>query len=475
MGNSEETTTKRLEETKADLEAVFESSHDGLVVADRDGTMIRVNSSYEKITGVPREEVVGVKAAELIARGIISESATLKVLQDGLDVTFSQVFRTGRHSIVTGSPIFGDNGEIVRVVTNIRDMTEIYRLKEELIETKKQVDQYSQVVETLTEEQLFNESLIFKSDEMEKVKIAAIKFAKVDAPILITGESGVGKEVIADLIYKNSLRKNAPFLKLNCGAIPEALLESELFGYEGGAFSGASKEGKVGLFELANHGTILLDEVGELPLSLQVKLLRFVQQKEFYKIGGKKIIKIDVRLLTATNRDLEKMMVEKQFRSDLFYRLNVLKIHVPPLRERVEDIIVLTNYFLKKYNEQYNMDKKISEEIYHVFTLYNWPGNVRQLENLIERLVVICDKDEISLEYLPIEMRNTYVDFPSDVNDYKELTYAEARETFEKKLFQTAIKKYKTTRKVAEKLGIDHSTVVKKAAKYGIELSSRWR
>ena len=464
---------RNFEKTKSDLEAIFESSHDGLVLSNLDGTMIAVNSSYERITGVPREEIIGIKATDLISKGIISDSATLKVIESKGDVTFSQTFRTGRQSIITGSPIYDENGEIVRVVTNIRDMTEINRLREELRATEKKMVQYSQVVETLTEEQLRNETLIAKSNKMEMVKTAAVKFAKVDAPVLITGESGVGKEIIADMIYRNSSRRGRPFIKVNCGAIPENLLESELFGYEGGAFSGSKKEGKAGLFELANHGTILLDEIGELPLTLQVKLLRFVQNKEFFRIGGKNTINLDVRLLAATNRNLEEMMIEKKFRSDLFYRLNVLKITIPPLRERVEDIIVLTNFFLNKCNEKYKINKKISEEIYYTFTLYDWPGNVRELENLIERLVVICDKDEITLEYLPGEMRGRKENLLENKGNNREITYSEAREKFERNFFQMAILKYKTTRKAAEKLGIDHSTIVKKASKYGIKLLPR--
>lgn len=462
----------KLEEINKELEAIFEFSHDGLVVADENGVFIRINSNYERITGIPKEEILGETAHSIIAKGLVSDSATLHVLANSQPHTFSQTFRTGRQSVITGSPVFDKNGKIFRVVTNVRDMTEINNLKEELAESQKKLTQYSQIVETLTEEQMFNEKLVFRSRQMELVRSSAIKFAKVDAPLLITGESGVGKEVIADLVYKNSLRKGRPFLKINCGAIPETLLESELFGYEGGAFTGAKKEGRTGLFEMANGGTLMLDEIGELSLQLQVKLLRFVQQKEFYRVGGKKVVQVDVRLIAATNRDLRAMVEQKQFRSDLFYRLNVLKIGIPPLRERPEDIIPLTNYLLDKYNAKYGVAKRLAGDLYRAFVSYSWSGNVRELENLIERLVLICDRDEITAEYLPDEMKKALPDL-GGVNAGREQRYKEARDEFEREFLRRAVEKYKSARQTAEKLGLDHSTIVKKAAKYGIDLLPR--
>ncbi len=461
-----------LEEINKELEAIFESSHDGIVVSDEKGVFIRINSSYERITGVPKGEVIGETAQSIVDKGLVSDSASLHVLRTGQSYTFSQTFRSGRQSVITGSPIFDTDGRIFRVVTNVRDMTEINCLKEELAESQKKLTQYSQIVETLTQEQMFNEKFIFRSRKMGAVRESAIKFAKVDAPLLITGESGVGKEVIADLVCKNSLRKGLPFLKINCGAIPEALLESELFGYEGGAFTGARKEGRTGLFEMANGGTVMMDEIGELSMALQVKLLRFVQQKEFYRVGSNKIIKVDVRLIAATNRDLYEMVSHKQFRSDLFYRLNVLKIHIPPLRERPEDIIPLANYLLGKFNGKYNVAKRITSEVYRAFTSYSWEGNVRELENLVERLVIVCDREEITPDYLPDEMKKT-LGKQSDSADFGMLSFKEAKEEFEKQFFSRALARYGSTRQTASKLGVDHSTVIKKAAKYGIGLLPR--
>lgn len=336
---------------------------------------------------------------------------------------------------------------------------------------KGQSRQYSSLVKTWAEEQPRNDNLIFHSPKMKLIREMAIKFAKVDVPLLITGESGVGKEVIADLIYQNSCRNGVPFLKLNCGAIPETLLEAELFGYEGGAFTGAKKAGRPGLLEVANGGTLMLDEIGELSLALQVKLLRVVQQQEFFRIGGKKVIKVDIRIIAVTNRDLQEMVRNKEFRADLFYRLNVLKLDIPPLRERPEDIIPIMEYFLQKYNRRYNVSRQLAPAVYHIFVGYPWLGNVRELENLMERLVVICDQAEITPDYLPAAMRSSPAG--SRRSDEPDVTYKQAKEAFEREFFRRAISKHQSSRRTAERLGIDHSTIVKKAAKYGISLLSR--
>ncbi|MEA4837562.1 MAG: sigma 54-interacting transcriptional regulator [Rhodospirillaceae bacterium] len=465
---------KKLEEMNKELDDVLETSHDGFVVADHEGKFIRVNRSYESITGIPREEILGKTADYIVQSGLISDSATSHVLKTGRPYTFTQTFPGGRHSVVTGSPLFDEQGQIYRVVTNVRDMGEIAQLKAELIKSQEQLNHYSRIVETLTEEQMVREKLVFRSRVMGEVRNNALKFAKVDAPLLITGESGCGKEVVANLVYRNSPRKGLPFLTINCGAIPENLLESELFGYEGGAFTGARKGGQAGLLEIANGGTVMLDEIGELPLALQVKLLRFVQQKEFFRVGGKKLITVDVRLIAATNRNLQQMVDQKIFRSDLFYRLNVLNIHIPPLRERREDIIPLANYMLDKYNKKYGVSRRLTSDLYRAFTKYSWMGNVREFENLIERLVVICDREEITSADVPDDMRGTLLEELTPSLSM-EKSYREAREDFEREFLQKAIEKYKSTRQTARIIGLDHSTIVKKAAKYGIGLLPRWQ
>lgn len=366
-----------------------------------------------------------------------------------------------------GSTVRDEQGVPLRVAGTIRDI-EYERQKAR--ESQEKLNRYCEIVNTLTKKQGLNTTLTFISTQMRDLVRNIEKYAQVDAPVLITGESGVGKEVVADLIHNYGDRKTAPFFKINCGAIPESLLESELFGYEEGAFSGAKPGGKIGFFELADNGTVLLDEIGDLPLSLQVKMLRFVQSRDFFRIGGKRLIRVNTRIIAATNRNLEAMVLNKEFRSDLFYRLHVLTIHIPALRERPGDIAPLTEYFLNRYNEKYHTNKVISPEVCRIFAAYSWPGNIRELENLIERLVVTTDMNVITVDCIPEIMKKALTGTQKSCGLDRIITYKEAKEQFERQYFQQAIEKYGSTRKVAEKIMVDHSTIVKKAAKYGINL-----
>ena len=451
----------RLRTDNRELEAILASSHDGIVVADGKGILLRISDSYPRITGVPREEIVGMHIDKMVASGIASPSGTSLVLNRKRTVTFTQTFRGGKESIVTSTPVFDDAGTIIRVVTNVRDMTEIQSLRSMLAESQKKIDQYSQMVESLTREAPGDAGSVLRSASMESLRERALKYAPVDAPLLITGESGVGKEVIANVVHRHSLRGKAPFLKINCGAIPEQLLESELFGYEGGAFTGARREGHAGLIEMAKNGTLLLDEIGELPLSLQVKLLRLVQNKEFFRVGGNRPLSTDVRIIASTNQNIEMLVEERRFRADLFYRLNVLRLHIPSLAERPEDIVPLTHYFLNKFNEKHKTDKKFSPAVYRAFEHHAWRGNVRELENIVERLVIVCSGSLVDLCHLPDEMRNT---LPVSM----EKSYKEALEDFEKEYWKRALIHYKSYRLAARHLGVDHSTIIKKSARLGI-------
>jgi transcriptional regulator with PAS, ATPase and Fis domain len=295
---------------------------------------------------------------------------------------------------------------------------------------------------------------------MSNVINKIIKIAPMDSIIFIQGETGVGKEVVAKTIHYYSNRKNSPFIKINCGLIPENLLESELFGYEGGAFSGAKKSGKEGKVELAHNGTLFLDEIGEMPLSLQVKLLEFLQDSEITRVGGTKRIKINTRVITATNRNLRKMVDEGNFRMDLFYRLNVVPIKIPPLRERIDDIPILAEYFLKKFNNKYNMEKRLDSQIINKMLGYNWPGNVRELEHIMERLVAMSDTDQIS--------HNCFDEIVSDRDRTQGkvictniIPYKQAKRELEKQLVKRAYDMFNSTYKAAEALDINQSTVVK--------------
>lgn len=316
-----------------------------------------------------------------------------------------------------------------------------------------------------------SKQFVVHSPRMKELVKMATRIARVDSTVLIQGESGVGKELIADVIHVNSNRKKGPLIKINCGAIPENLLESEFFGYEPGAFSGASKNGKIGLFELAAGGILFLDEIGDMPLSLQVKLLRVLQDKEITRVGGIKKLTVDIRILTGTNRNLSEMIINRQFRQDLFYRLNVVPIRVPALRERREDIPVLTNYFMEYFNNKYcssNINKSLDPDVITCFMEHDWPGNVRELENLIERLVVTTAHDRILVDDLPFWLNRSH--YNADL-DLESISLRCAVEDTERKILENAFSRCKSTYEVARALDVNQSTVVRKAAKYGITRS----
>jgi PAS domain S-box-containing protein len=450
-----------LKKLSLELESIFQTSHDGIVVADSTGTYIRINPSYQRISGLNIHDIIGRTGEDIVAAGLVSASATMQVLQTGQPVTLSQVFLNGNKSYITATPLFDEKGNIFRVVTNVRDTTEIQNLQTRLMQSQAQLNKFSQIVRKLT---LNQEDIVFRSLKMRQVKDDAVKFAQVDAPLLIIGETGVGKEAVADFIHKHSKRSDKPFLKINCAAIPEHLLEAELFGYEGGAFTGANKGGQPGLLEIANNGMVMLDELGELPSVLQAKLLRFLEHQEFYRVGSKKPSRVNVRILAATNSDLEEMVKQKTFRMDLFYRLNVLRIHIPALRERTDDIPALTEYFLQQTNQRYGQEKTLAPDIYRYFLNYTWPGNVRELKHIVERLVIISDNKIIDPKLLPAAMLIFQMEeLPMDGH----LGYQEAKDNFERSFWRRVQNLYPTYRKAAKALKVNHSTVIKKLARYG--------
>lgn len=303
---------------------------------------------------------------------------------------------------------------------------------------------------------------------MNKIMDLIYHICDLDATVLLLGETGVGKGYIAKVIHESSIRKEQPFVPINCGAIPENLLESELFGYEGGAFTGATKDGKRGLFEIAGEGTIFLDEIGDMPMNLQVKLLHVLDERKVFRIGGEKPIEVKGRIIAATNKDLKKLIEEEKFREDLYYRLNVVPINIPPLRERKEDIPALIKMFLNNYNKEHGTSKTISEKGYNILIEYDYPGNIRELENIVERLVITTFDDLVKdKQILEIVEPLNKICIDSD----EIIPLREAVEQVERKMLIAAFKEYKTTRKVAAALGIDQSTVVKKAKKLKIEYS----
>lgn len=448
-----------VQELNSELSALIDSSADGLVISDGKGCIIRMNKAYRLMLGIPlAEDFTGQPVTELVSRGYLSELVTAKVLQTLNSATMIQEIK-GREILFTGTPVFNTKGKVVRVIANIRDLTELNSLRRNLHKFSQEMDSYRSELSRL-KIKAFEEGFIFNSPEIRKVVELSLRVAPVDTSVLITGESGVGKEIITRMIREASKRSAGPFIKINCGALSPSLIESELFGYEEGAFTGASKKGKPGIFELAFNGTLFLDEVGELPLDLQVKLLRVIQEKEITRLGGTQSIAVDVRLITATNRNLEEMVKEGRFRQDLFYRLNVVNIYVPPLRERVTDIPMLAEYFMRKFSKQYNLQRKISPQLMQAFTEHDWPGNIRELENTIERMVILSPDEEIDSSLFK-GFKETTAAEPPPLSLLKD-----ALAETEKKMILQAYQLTKSTRKAAAMLGINQSTVVRKLKLY---------
>ena len=334
------------------LNAIIDSSYDGLWICDHNGIVMRINRASERINEIDRRQVLGKKMEDLIKEGLIDRSVTLEVLKRRTTVTLIQQIKNGKQILITGSPIFNEQGKISMVVANERDITELNRLRYELEESRSLTSKYlSEINQLYSQDSLLSEINV-RSKVMHKVFNTALKVAQVDSTVLIQGETGVGKGFFAKLIHRASKRKEGPFIRVDCGAIPESLLESELFGYEEGAFTGARLKGKPGYFEMACKGTLFIDEVGELPLSVQVKLLRFLEDTEVIRVGGTTAQKMDVRIIAATHRNLEEMVKAGKFRKDLFFRINIIPLQIPPLRERPEDIPPLINFFLDLFNKK---------------------------------------------------------------------------------------------------------------------------
>ncbi|NLD18627.1 MAG: sigma 54-interacting transcriptional regulator [Clostridiales bacterium] len=460
------------------LENAFEASYDGIHILDSEGRTILINKACQRIEGITKEDIGNKTISQLVEEGYYDESVTLLVLEEKRAITRLQRVKNGKEILVTAMPIYDDEGEIVRVIVNSRDVTELSELREEIQDKENRIYLY--------EEQLslkdMSERVIANSKNMRTVLKTIMSVAKVNSNALITGESGTGKSFIAEMIHKNSQRKDQPFVKIDCSAIPETLFESELFGYEGGAFTGADTKGKIGLVQMADKGTIFLDEIGEMAVAMQAKLLRFIQEKKFYRVGGNEPIEIDVRIISATNRNLEEMVKERRFREDLLYRINVIPIDIPPLRERKEDIPIIIINSLKHINEKYGLNKKISEEILNIMTEYEWPGNIRELENVIERIAVISSEDNLRLEDLPIKIKHNALNAPIKkkglddiINSIKgsditggEITYKEIIDEYEHDLFETLILKGYKPLRIAEVLSMDVTTVRRKLHKYNI-------
>jgi PAS domain S-box-containing protein len=457
------------EELAREQDAIIDSMSDGLWVCDGDATVLRINPASARLNDIQPADVVGRNMRQLLEDGTFDRSVTLEVLRTGKPIHMLQT-RRGRKLVLTGTPVRDDAGALIRVVVNERDVTEIDSLQRGLEEQEAIKDRFRGELLEQQIEKVESRRVIAKSPSMQKALRQAIKVAVADSTVLILGESGVGKGLFADLIHKYSPRASKPLVKVNCGAIPESLVEAELFGYEKGAFTGAQAKGRAGYFEAAEGGTLFLDEIAELPLSSQVKLLRFLEDHRITRVGATASREVDVRILAATHRDLQEMVDQGLFRLDLFYRLNVIPLSIPPLRERRDCLLPILRHYVEHYAARLGTRRRLSRAATDALLAYRWPGNVRELMNLCERLVVMSDGEVIDGGDLPPGVSAITADaaaIPAAFDD--ETTLDEALERTERVLLLRARQRYGSQSEMARALGVNQSTIARKLKRYAIE------
>lgn len=450
---------------------IIDASYDGLFLTDSTGKVLYCNQAYLRISGLVRETIIGRTVDELIQSGEMPDSCAYEVVKTQKPVTKIIDYYHGVSALITSVPIFNPDGSFIRVLSNVRDITELTKTKEQLQQTHNLKEEYRLRLRQTEKADLKAEKLLAFSPVMKNLIQLSERLGHVSSPVLIQGESGVGKDMIAHYIHDCwDPHDNRPFIQVNCGAIPENLLESELFGYEPGAFTGALSKGKSGLFELANNGTLFLDEIGEMPLSLQVKLLDALQSGKIRHLGGTRSIDTNARIIAATNSNLSQLLSQGKFRTDLYYRLNVIPIYIPPLRERKEDLIPLLFHFLEAMNSKFRTNKVFAPQTFEILSHYSWPGNVRELRNIVENLVVMSAGDVIDDKSLPGNIRqtankNVFVATPDYFESFK---LKEIIAEVEKEVIRKALADFGDLRTTSDHLGVDLSTLVRKKRKYNL-------
>jgi len=449
----------------ATLQRILDHSYDEIFVTDKNGVTIYVNEACKRNYGIEPQELLGQTAGQMCSEGYCFPAITPIILKDKQRVTLEQETITGKKIVTTAEPVFDENGDLELIIMNVRDIYQIDEVKHDLAQTLNLVEKYKQEVEELRRKEFRNHDLVARDKVMLELLELVQRIAPVESSVLILGESGTGKGVIAKHIHKLSSRKDGPFITINCAAIPDQLLESELFGYAPGAFTGADKKGKVGLIELAAGGSLFLDEIAEIPLNLQAKILHVLQEFKFSAVGGRGSKKVDCRIIAATNSDLNEAVSKGKFRADLYYRLNVIELEIPPLRDRPDDILPLIYFFLNKYEKKYKTSHKFDQDCLDVLLKYQWPGNIRELEHVVERMVVTSPQGIIKLKDLPKNFRSNLLGTNNELN-IGSLSLKGALEEVEKKLVIDAYNQHKTTYKVAETLQISQSTAWRLISKY---------
>lgn len=460
---------ERLNSQKYLYNEMLNKLKDGIYITDELGTTTFVNDAFLNLSGLTREQIIGKTVYDLRKDDILPNSCCAKVIETMGHVSTINHYYKGQRCLVSGSPIFDENGNLAKTIAVIRDVSELDVLMKSITKEK------NQYVKSVNDYNLKTDSAndpdeIINNVRMKNIYTKAKKIAHVDSTILILGETGTGKDFIATYIHSISNQKNGKFIKINCGAVPEHLLESEFFGYEEGAFTGALKGGKKGLFEEANGGILYLDEIGDMPYTLQVKLLSALNDRMFYRIGGTIPIEFNARIIAATNHNLKQLVEDKKFRADLYYRLNVVTFFIPPLRSRKEDIIPLSTQFLEYYNNKYGKNCYFTSNCLENFLIYEWPGNIRELKNIIERLVLMSDGPDIDTKLFQehlILTDNNAVLTDLFVSDRK--TLKEKMEEYEEEIIESTLAVSKNMKEAALKLGVDISTLVRKKQKYKLK------
>lgn len=452
--------------SEPDFREVCQNLYDGIHITDGEGVIVFINDAYTRTTGIRPDQVLGRRVSEI--EGLLYKgSVTGQVLKTKKRVnSMATILELGKEVLVTGTPVFDEAGNIKLVVTNTRDFPELKRLEHQLHTLTEERKKVHQELAFLRRQQAGGRELVYRSEAMESVMELVRTVAQTDVTVLITGESGTGKELIANELYQGSARRDKPFIKVNCAAIPAELLESELFGYEEGAFTGARRSGKAGMFELADTGMILLDEIGDMPLTLQTKLLRVLQQRELIRVGGSRPVKLDLRVVAATNKNLREEVRQGRFREDLYYRLNVVPIELKPLRERQTDIPLLAERFCRDFCKKYGRDMRITPDGLQLLTEYPWPGNIRELENLIERLIVTNGEGGAVTRGHVLAALSSSGSFHG--SSAAAGTLKQQVSAYEREIVLQAVKREGSIRRAAKALGVDHSTLVKKLRQYGL-------
>ena len=475
-----------LQNTVRELQRIVDASSDELLVTDGEGRILLVTGNVEQIYGLPKDAFIGRSVIDLERERIFYPSVTSMVLRDRCRHTILQSTRNGRQMTVMATPVFDARGEIERIISVAIDTKETPWVLPASRKRTRTMASSEQGVLPHRDSEAYESPLIVSSHTMRQLMTYARKVAKTEVNVLLLGETGVGKNRVAAFVHQESIRASEQLVEINCAALPESLIESELFGYERGAFTGSNREGKIGKLESANGGTIFLNEIGELPIHVQAKLLDVVQRRSFTRVGGTRTVSVDIRIIAATNRDLASMVRQGEFRADLFYRLNVVPIEIPPLRARREDMEELTDAILHRFATQYGgTRKRLHPTTTTLFQQYDWPGNVRELENLLERLCVTLDEEIILPEHLPLGMGGeNVVDHDSTPQSFQTLmglhesgksdaypmSLPQAVEAFEAAVLQNAVARFSSTHHIARALQVSQPTIVRKLQRYGLRV-----